>query len=664
MLDSGASSTPRPDLNLLDERRSAHASIRGYLYQTCLGVLRWLDLKPDEVLLCEGDEDLDRFLLDGVAVSEQVKAYTGGLSITDRVVRDSLRNFLRSYATLRQAGEARKFIFTTTAYEKKKRGDSLDFDLLQKWKAGERTQEVIEKVKLLVRSAEKDPKREETQKARDWLDQEKGWAGFMDAVEWSFSAPDIDALRDQIAEKLGAVAPAVESLGLLLDRLVVHVLRTSSQTKVNERILTREILDAKISTYLDDLTRRAFSPEGLRIRAVFDEIDDVRGLLNEGTRHLDANPTTGHILTAAYEVIPFDEAGRREELDFLASYCESEERRSVLLLTGEGGSGKTRLLLEWCRRLRHQGWYAGFLLRNREKGQIQPLLNGTAPRLVVIEYAETQLDIVQPLLIEMGQAPEDEGPKLRIVLLARREADWWRKLPQLTGGVESLLADSKPRTISALVPPDLCARQQAFRTAAADFAEVLELEIPENLYVPDLSGTFFGRVLYLCMVAYLALHGERIETDEDALRQTLNHERRFWGQDLYLREATESVTASVTLVGGIATSKQVQAFFDKVLMPFGLDVREIRTIRILLQDLYGGSEGRYLNPVQPDILGEQLVLETLARDNGLLDRILSGSTSEERYSILTVLTRLDQRLGQHTFTSQYHSILQTQTSLG
>ena len=28
--------------------RSAHATIRGYLYQTCLGVLRWIDLKPGE----------------------------------------------------------------------------------------------------------------------------------------------------------------------------------------------------------------------------------------------------------------------------------------------------------------------------------------------------------------------------------------------------------------------------------------------------------------------------------------------------------------------------------------------------------------------------------------------------------------------------------------
>jgi tetratricopeptide (TPR) repeat protein len=642
MPTSGASPTPRPDLNLLDEKRSAHASIRGYLYQTCLGVLRWLDLQPNEILLCEGDEDLDRFLLDGRTVSEQVKAYTGGLSITDRVVRDSLRNFLRSYVTLRQRGEDRKFVFTTTAYEKKKRTDGMDFDLLEKWKAGVRTSEVIDRVRSLVEPPEKDPNREEIEEARAWLDeQDGGWSGFMDAVEWSFSAPDLDALRSQIERKLmadrAAAAPAS-----LLDRLVVHVLRTSSRGEAKDRILTRETLDAQISTFLTDLGRWACSPEGLRIRTVFDEIDRLRDLLDEGTRELPANPTPGQILTAAYEVIPFDEVGRQEELDLLASWCEREDRRSVLLLTGEGGSGKTRLMLEWCRRLRHQGWHAGFLMRNRDKNQILPLLKGTAPRLLVIDYAETRLEIVEPLLVETGQAPQREGPKLRIVLLARREADWWKSLSQLTGDVEALLADSEPRKISSSIPQDLGERQQAFQSATTGFSEALDRKIPTNLYVPDLSGPSFERVLYLHMAAYLALYGERIETGEDALRQTLNHERRFWGQqDRHLKKALESAVAAVTLVGGASTSQQAKALLDRILSPFSLDPGEGRILRNLLEDFYRGAE-RFLDPLQPDLLGEELVAEALEKDHDLLNGLLDDS-SKESSAILTVLTRLARR---------------------
>jgi tetratricopeptide (TPR) repeat protein len=640
---NGASASARPDLALLNDRRSAHASIRGYLYQTCLGVLRWLDLQPNEILLCEGDEDLDRFLLHGGAVSEQVKAYTGGLSITDRVVRDALRNFLRTYVILRQRGENRKFVFTTTAFERIKRTDGLDFDLLKKWKAGERTQEIIKNVRSLVKPNKTDKKQKETEEALAWLDQQdEEWSEFMNAVEWSFSAPELDTLRDQIEGKLfadrAAMAPAQ-----LLDRLVVHVLRTSSQGEIKKRILTREILDTQISLFLTDLVRWSGSPEGLSIRTVFKELDDLRDLLDEGARDLPVNPTPGQILTAAYEVIPFDEAGRREELDFLASWCASEERRSVLLLTGEGGSGKTRLMLEWCRRLRHQGWHAGFLMRNREN-HLLSLLKGTAPRLAVIDYSETQLEIVRALLIELGQAPQTEGPKLRIVLLARREGDWWRNLSQLTGDVESLLTYSKSRKISALIPHSLGERQQAFGVAVMGFSKILDRQLPKGLHVPDLSDASFERVLYLHMIAYLTLSGEKIETAEEALRQTLSHEERFWGQqDRDLRQALESTVAAVTLLGGVFTFQEFRALLDRVLPPFSLEPREVRTLQNRLQDLYRGSVGHFLEPLQPDLLGEQLVMEALSHDDSLLERVLDGATPEESYSILTVLTRLTQR---------------------
>jgi hypothetical protein len=53
------------DIQLLHPERAAHATIRGFLYQTCLGVQRWLELAPDEVLVCEGDEDLDRLIRGG-----------------------------------------------------------------------------------------------------------------------------------------------------------------------------------------------------------------------------------------------------------------------------------------------------------------------------------------------------------------------------------------------------------------------------------------------------------------------------------------------------------------------------------------------------------------------------------------------------------------------
>jgi hypothetical protein len=49
---------------LLYPERVAGATIRGYLTQAHYSVLRWLALGANEAILCEGDEDIDRYLVD------------------------------------------------------------------------------------------------------------------------------------------------------------------------------------------------------------------------------------------------------------------------------------------------------------------------------------------------------------------------------------------------------------------------------------------------------------------------------------------------------------------------------------------------------------------------------------------------------------------------
>jgi hypothetical protein len=207
-------------LQLLHPERAAHATIRGFLYQTCLGVLRWLELAPDEILVCEGDEDLDRLIRGGGGISEQVKAHSGSLGLGDRAVSDSLRNFFLTYVALRRRGEERRFRFITTARQKRQRGGSR-LDVIRKWQEGERGEKLVAAVRTLLadldppagRTVEKrgtevedslDPaagrpvgkRRTEVENSLAWLDAvSEGWRGFLDAVEWSFDAPDLPGVR-------------------------------------------------------------------------------------------------------------------------------------------------------------------------------------------------------------------------------------------------------------------------------------------------------------------------------------------------------------------------------------------------------------------------------------------------------------------------------------
>jgi hypothetical protein len=58
---------------LLHPERVAAATIRGYLTQAYYAVQCWLDLAPGEVLICEGNEDIDRLLLNGDGLPVKVQ---------------------------------------------------------------------------------------------------------------------------------------------------------------------------------------------------------------------------------------------------------------------------------------------------------------------------------------------------------------------------------------------------------------------------------------------------------------------------------------------------------------------------------------------------------------------------------------------------------------
>jgi tetratricopeptide (TPR) repeat protein len=621
---------------LIRPERSAHAAIRGYLYQTCLGVLRWLELDAGEVLVVEGDEDLDRLLDDGSAgVSEQVKAYHGRLGVRDRAVRDSLRAFAVAYAALRRRGDDRRFVFATTA-EKRPPGRGR-LDVVAAWDDPEQREEVVAVLReLLPKKAD-----EHVTDALAWLDAEPGcWTEFVGAVDLRFEEPGLEGIRGRIDAKLRGrdLRPTTAHV----DRLVAELFRASSQADVKDRCRTSTDLDDLLRLMDAELVRWSATPRAAALRELFDEVAEIGRFLHDGTRELREDPSPGHLLTAAHEVVPFHRELRRAELDALAAWCEDGKRAGVWLWTGEGGTGKTRLMIEWCRQLRARGWHAGFLHRHLEEG-IGRLAEGRAPRLVVVDYAETRQDVVQPLLYKV--ATTTHGPRCRVVLLARREADWWRILREDDTDVEQLIFTSPaPRQLLPLE----AGRAEAFREAAAAFSETADGEAKVD--DPQIQGSGLDRVLYVHMAAQAAVRGERIEDARDALGKTLDHERRYWHREAdrqgldqsltdHLRQAVGPALAALTLVGGTTSEEGARILVERV-----TDVSAPRgdlgkTLLRFLHRLYGGSKGVYQG-LEPDILGEELVASCLADEPALLDRVLEVADDDGRASLLTVLTRL------------------------
>ena len=125
--------------------------------------------------------------------------------------------------------------------------------------------------------------------------------------------------------------------------------------------------------------------------------------------------------------------GREPELESLRTWLRSERAVSVRVVTGGGGSGKTRLaveLLEWLEAAEPGQWNCGFLT-SAEMERFSKLVNLSQwrrrkPVLAVVDYAAGSVEKLRVWLEQLAAA-QPAGEKMRLLLLEReasRDAGW------------------------------------------------------------------------------------------------------------------------------------------------------------------------------------------------------------------------------------------------
>ena len=147
--------------------------------------------------------------------------------------------------------------------------------------------------------------------------------------------------------------------------------------------------------------------------------------------------TPGSLLAAGVEAVDF--TGRRLELAELAAWRDGSGDFSVMLITGEGGQGKTRLARRFTAVARQKRWATGFLA-NRSAAITQDdgnhllaasdlakrIQEATEPVLIVTDYAETRPGEVARLIEILASRPV--VPPARLLLLSRTAGAWWDNL--------------------------------------------------------------------------------------------------------------------------------------------------------------------------------------------------------------------------------------------
>ena len=175
------------------------------------------------------------------------------------------------------------------------------------------------------------------------------------------------------------------------------------------------------------------------------------------SRRFRPEPST--LLRPEHGLVPF--LGREPVLDQITGWCQDPAGTPVLLVTGGGGSGKTRLGREACVQMLVAGWDAGLADDQRRDGAATDRLE--RPTLLVVDDADLRTGLISALVDYLRW--DDAGPPVGLLLLARAAGAWWDRLVR-----QQELADAYTVLDLDRHPVPLADRAEHFRRASAAFA--------------------------------------------------------------------------------------------------------------------------------------------------------------------------------------------------
>ncbi len=321
------------------------------------------------------------------------------------------------------------------------------------------------------------------------------------------------------------------------------------------------------------------------------------------------------LLRAEFGIVPF--FGRVEELETLNTWLNDSMPVSVMLVTGRGGSGKTRLAIETCLSAKEQDYRAGFFSFSASS-YAHLFQSQREPMLIVIDYAETQRADLPGLLGAMINAGRNGHPPLRLLLLARSAGDWWTELKTTHNEVNELLQSSRAtkRLRLGSVTKDETETQTTYKQALEAFANELKSSYDITNDTPTIASSREILVTHAQALLKVLGDGETPNDEFHVFEFLLNRERTFWTRQLAARRIDaafltvfEKIVAAVTLRLGLADAEHLDRLIVHVQNTHRLDALTAIGLRSVMNDTYGNGAG--VDPLQPDPLGEHLLTHHL-----------------------------------------------------
>lgn len=375
----------------------------------------------------------------------------------------------------------------------------------------------------------------------------------------------------------------------------------------------------------------------------------------QGTARGAAGLSVNRLLGAASSPVPFlDRAGILADLE---AWAVSDEPFALCVLGGDGGSGKTRLGVELCRRLNAAGgrpwrrsrsqWRTGFL---HDIESLKPdgtsIESDTRSLLLVVDYAETRSDVVGRVInLALTAARDASRPRIRVLFLVRRPAplpisrkgaDPWvdslRPQGSEAEGINRLLDEAMSMVLNEqeLSEKD---RQRLFDSAV----RVFHAAGAAPSWQEDLSHPSYSQPLLVVATAFLTSMAQDSQrafvTPADVFDALLEHEEKYWQQRWPATQAFDHALARQAVA--VATLTEIENEEDAVallgLLPATKDLDPTGLTRCArwLRECYPpplqspGAEEAWCGHLEPDRLGERLITSEISSLETALPSLLA-----------------------------------------
>lgn len=340
----------------------------------------------------------------------------------------------------------------------------------------------------------------------------------------------------------------------------------------------------------------------------------------------------------------------RSELDALLEWCQTGEPVGISLVTGAGGSGKTRLALQLCEVLRDKDWLPLWVRPGGEYKAVSAAISSSQPCILVVDYAETRDSLAQ-LIQDAVSAPS--GPTVRIILLARSAGKWWQDLISTPGlRIRGFLDQAHLITLRPLASDELA--RTIFDNALTAFAHRFQVAVPKTKLALAEPNTVFLIVHAAALLAVLDESTGTVSREprsvSDVLEGILQHEAGYWTgsarkHGLHLDHAVfRLIVALQSLVGA---RNQAETADLLTLIPDLADSAERRwqaarwanEVYPVGETSMGGSSNEWAAPLLPDAVADYLIVSDLAERPHLIRSLFERLDQEQALHAFTVLVR-------------------------